>query len=146
MIKANFVFKLSQPITAHDGKVKDFDKLTLYRPAVKQIKYASQIKQAFMSGVMNMDIVKNQKKSNKSNKPASAMKDGDVLTLLMGTDCDIAGVFEDFEQLLYCGICKIDDRIEFTDFHYEQMCLEDVENLLDKYMMHFLVSSLGLGK
>lgn len=144
MIKANFDFKLSQPIKVHDDGLKTFDKLTLYRPAIRHTKYTLQIKQAFMNGVMNMEsVIKTKPDTSVKQKP---MKDGDIITLLMGTKCDIVGLFENFKQLLYLDICKIDDRISFTEFHYEQMEPDDIESLLDKYMLNFLVSSLGLGK
>ena len=101
-----------------------------------------------MNGVMNMESVIKTKQDTIQTPDVNqkSMKDGDIITLLMATKCDIVAVFENFKQLLYSGICKIDDRIGFTEFHYEQMEPDDIENLLDKYMLTFLVSSLGLGK
>ena len=147
----SFIFSLDCPIQVHgkvDGKntlveAKELE-LHCFQPRHKFI--TLPLRKMYRNAILNIDpkILKGYGDMDQSTAPAEDVgeKKGreQLLSLYMSKDWDIEDFFNKFVEFFTKDICRFQDRT-LTRSELEKIDLDDLENLIGKYIEFFFLSS-----
>lgn len=142
-----FDVTLEEPIVTHiGGEETEVCSILIKSPSTKQRKHAFTLKQEFMRAMMQQQESLSDEAKKAAEEKAKKEKDADIssqeiIFMVMASDVDFDKFNETFRHLITSGCAEISGD-KFTTFHYDQLSLDDAENILGEYMKHFLVASL----
>lgn len=140
-----FEFELTSPISIHKGgDLVPVKKLLLKAPSNMHRYYLIKLKQGFYSAMLSMQKFSSGKSQDENlNGPKKEAKlDGKtILMAFLASDIDLIEYFNLFRDFLCNDLCLVDGTIKLTSHMFDQISIEDSEELLGKYIESFLLSS-----
>lgn len=139
---------LMDPITTHSkGQEAEVEQITILAPSAKNRKQAFELKQSFARAMMAQQNNLSESQKETAAKQADKSDNDDdissseIVMMMLASDENFDRFNETFKSLLLAGCAKIGDD-KMTQFHYDQLSIDDAENILGEYLKHFLLASL----
>lgn len=133
-------------VTHAKGQESEVDQITIVAPSAKNRKHAFELKQSFARAMMAQ-----QEKATEAQKAAAAkqtqnsddsdISSSEIVMMMLASDENFDRFNETFKSLLLAGCAKVGED-KMTAFHYDQLSIDDAENILGEYLKHFLLASL----
>ncbi len=137
-------FELSRPLKYHSGGEEvEGTFITLAPPTYKQMDKCVPLKQAFYRAASSItdDAVEAGTETNKSSDDTQLTPDG-LISLFYQSDEDMVKiVLYGVELFKSPGIAMVDGAANITQLLIEQMSQDDLENMLGRYMVNFILAS-----
>lgn len=141
-------FELEDPILHHKkGESSEITSILIKSPTAKQRKDAFALKQMFTRAMMKQqdnlsaEQIKAATERQKTEQKDVEIEPKEIVMMMLASSENFETFNETFKSLLVSGAAEIDGE-KFTQFHYDQLSLDDAERLLGEYLKVFLVSSL----
>jgi hypothetical protein len=142
-----FEFVLTEPVSIHKGgELVPVTKLLLKAPSNSHRYYLIKLKQGFISSILSMQKTFSGNKSSapakeSSEKAEDAFNAKMIVMALLASDVDFMEYMEIFKNLICSDLCLVDGSVKLTGYLFDQISIEDSEELLGKYIESFLLSS-----
>lgn len=121
-----------------DGQNLESNELLLIAPSYKTRKHTNVLKQLFFRAAKSFGEAN---KSKKAGNDDDELKAEDIVLMLNASSIDMNDVYDAFEKVLLSGHCKIEGEIDLRQHHLDTMDIEDVEEILGRYLADFLLAS-----
>lgn len=143
-----FDFVLTKKIPYSDDGVEvegSFIKLTA--PSSKQLTNCTELKQAFMRAIGDMDKKYTKEEIEDAKKSLGDSKQdmdgsGIMSTLYMSKNVDMVKVLISAIELFRTGVAEIEGKKELTKPLIDLMSQEDLERMTGEYMANFILRSV----
>jgi len=142
MVK-EFEYILNEAIEIHKGgSIASSTNLLLKAPTNQHKFYLTKLKQGFIRACLSMPTNKNKSVVSIKDESVEAQFDATaILMALLASDIDFNEYMEVFKQLICSNLGFVEGNIAITPHVFDQISLEDQEQLLGKYIESFLLFS-----
>lgn len=143
-IATEFEYDLSVPLSFHKGgELAKAKKILLKAPSNMHRYHLTKLKQGFMKAIMGMQQGKRAGTTQTQEGEESKFDAKVILMLLLASDIDFCEYVEHFKNLI-CSqptLCFVDGNVPFNSHLFDQLCEEDCEMIMGRYIETFLLSS-----
>lgn len=136
-----FEYKLIEPVKYHkQGQEALGYKMTLKAPSPANRKHILKLKQHFIEA---MQIISDKPRKATDNIASEReLKGSDITNMLLIAGVDVNEAIDIFKELICSSnLAHVDDSQALTPFIFDNISIEDLENILGEYLKVFIVSS-----
>ena len=141
-INDTFDHELELPFQyAYKGDLQEASFVTLKAPSSKHISYCADLKQAFMRALPT-DGGASAAEGDKDGKGVDDLDGESIMMLIsMSKDVDLKTVLISARELFASGLAFVDGETKMTKPMVDEMSQDDLENMLGKYYLNFILAS-----
>lgn len=143
----DFVLGRKIPYATKDGETVDGSFIKLVSPSAKQLKYCTELKQAFMRSMSDTgsnytpEQIEDAKRIVKDS--GKTMSGSDIINALYGNkDVDMVKVLINAIELFRSGVATMEGEVNLTKPLIDAMSQDDLENMTGEYMVNFILRSV----
>jgi hypothetical protein len=125
-----------------DGELEDARIIKLLPPSVKDLKYCSELKQAFFRAMPKNNKVTDEERE--AAKKEGKLKGSDIMFLINASpDVELTNVLLNAKELFTSksNLAMVDGEERMTKPLIESMSLDDLENMTGEYLANFILAS-----